>query len=191
MEEEGVRFAEQLCVWQKGAECLQEDVQAARYDDDEGQQQEDSEVVDDLPIDCTRAFDVPNRVECFLDVGCEREQGVEQEYQTDADEDAAFGMLEVGLHEIEYCVGNVWISFERVPQLCLDDGVEAEASGNGEDDGQNGDGCQHAAVGEGRSIAQDVVLLDAFPSDDEPLQYPQPQSFHTAEPLFIDAPYVL
>ena len=144
-----------------------------------------------MPVDGARALDEPYRVEGLLDVCRKREQRVEQEYQANADEDATLGMLQVGIDEIENRVGNVGIAFQRVPKLCLDDGVEAEATGNGEYDGKHRNGCQHAAVGQRRSIVHDVVLGDAFPSDDEPLQYPQPQLLQKAEPLLIDAPYVL
>ena len=190
VQDEGHRVREQPRVGQQRSERLQEDAQTTCDDDDERQQQEDPEVIDDLPVDGARALDEPYRVEGLLDVCRKREQRVEQEYQANADEDATLGMLQVGIDEIENRVGNIGIAFQRVPKLCLDDGVEAEATGNGEYDGKHRHGCQHAAVGQRRSIVHDVVLRDALPGDDESLQNSQTKPLKEIQPLLVDAPYM-
>lgn len=190
MQEERHRLAEQLCVGQQGAERLHEDAHTAADDHHEGEQQEDADIVYNLAIDGARAFHEPDGVEGLLDVRGQREQRVEQENQADADEDAALGVLQVGIHEVENRVGNVGIALERALQLGFNDGVEAEAPGDGEDDGQHGNGGQHAAVREGGGIVHDVVLGDALPSNHEPLQQSQSQPLPKAELLLVHAPYM-
>ena len=109
MQEEGHRAREQLCVGQQRTECCKEDAQAAGDDNDKGHEQEDADVVRNLAGDGARTLDVPNGVECFLDVRGQREQSIKQEYQANADEDAALGVLQVGVHKVENGVDNVGI----------------------------------------------------------------------------------
>ena len=144
-----------------------------------------------MAVDGARALDVPDSVEGLLDVCCQRKQSVEQEDQTDADEDAALGVLQVGLDEVEDSVGNVRVLSERAPQFRLKDSIKAEATGNGKDDGKHRNGSQHTAVGQSRSVVHDVVLGDTLPSNHEPLQHTQPLFLPEAEPLLVDAPYML
>ena len=190
VQEERHCLAEQLRVGKQSAERLQEEAQTAGDDYDEGQEQEDADVVDNLAVDGARALHEPNGVESLFDIRSQREQRVEQEDKADTDKDAALRVLQVRVHEVENRVGNVGIALERISQFGLDDGVETKASGNGEDNGHYGDSGQHTAVGEGGSVVHDVVLRDTLPGDDEPLQYRQSQLFEKAEPLLIYAPYM-
>ena len=190
VKEEGHRLAEQLYVGQQGAEGLKEDADAAGDDHHKGKNQEYAEVVDNLSEDGTRALDEPDSVESLLDVRGKGNERIEKEDDADADEDAAFGVLQVGIDEEENRVGDVGVAFEGTSQPRLDDGVEPEAASYGEHDGQHRDSSKHAAVGEGRSVAHNVVLRDALPRYDKPLHDAQQQPFRSAKPLLINVPYV-
>lgn len=68
MQDESHCLAKQLSVRQKGSERLQEDSQTTRNHHNKGEKQEDTKVVDDLPIDASRALHIPYRIEGLFDV---------------------------------------------------------------------------------------------------------------------------
>lgn len=135
-------------VAEEAGEGDHEEGEATGDDDEDGEDEEDGDVVDGATVDVARGTYVPDGVERRLDVGCEHDDGVEQDEETYAEEDAAVGVGEVGVDEPEEGVGDVWTDGEVGAQLFLDDVAEIEASGNGEDDGEDGYGGKDATVGE-------------------------------------------
>ena len=100
----------------------------------QGKQKNHGKVVGDFPEYGTRALDLPDGIEAPFDVVGQDQDTPHQHDQTDADEDSALGMLEVRLNpgedEFALLVGH------SLAQLFFDDGIEAEAPGYGEEDGQ-------------------------------------------------------
>lgn len=91
---------------------------------------------------------MPDSIKSGLYAGGEHDDGVEQDEEAHAEEDAAVGVGEIGVDEAKECVGDVGTYGEVGAQLFLDDITEVEASGDGEDDGEDGYGGKDATVGE-------------------------------------------
>ncbi len=155
-------------VAEEAGEGDEEEGEAAGDNDEDGEDEEDGDVVDGATVDVAGGTYVPDGVERRLDVGGEHDDGVEQYEEAYAEEDAAVGVGEVGVDEAEEGVGEVGTDGEVGAQLFLDDIAEVEASGYGEDDGEDGYGGKDAAVGEGGGVGGEVVIHEAFAGDHEP-----------------------
>ena len=97
---------------------------------------------------------MPDSVEGVFNIRRKADQRVEQQQDANANENASSSAFEIGIDEPHYCLGHLRRETHILCQLLLDELVEAEATGYGEDDGQNRHGTEDAGVGKSRSVGR-------------------------------------
>ena len=135
-----------------------EDGESHRHEDDDRADEEHGEVVDERPHEGTGIADTPDLVEGLLDIVDQHEHGVEHEEQSDAEEHAALGVDEVAIDEVDDEVGHLWLGGHHLAKPDLDVLVVAEPTGDGEDDGEDGDHRKERGVGEGGCLSRHPLL---------------------------------
>ena len=140
--------AEDVEPLQLGIEGGHEDARTGNADDEEREEKEHGEVVGDLAEDGARLADTPYHVHALLDVAGQRDDGPEEDEQADADEDTAVRVLEVGVDERHDGVERIAADGNAVAEERLHEVGESEATGYGEQQGEDGDKREHRGVGE-------------------------------------------
>lgn len=160
-------------------------------DHKDGNDEDQGQIVGELAVIGSLAFDVPDVVEVVFDPENEAHYRVEHEDDAHADEDAALGIFERRVGKFESFGENGFLPGKVFEEFALDDVLEAKASGNGEKDGQNGNDGQKSAVGQGRSARTDVELDEVADGENKDADKIENPGTSPVGVLFGDAPDVL
>ena len=171
LDEEADEGAEEELALQVGIDGGHENAPAGDADDEERQQEEHGEVVGNLAEDGALLLYAPDCVHVLLNVAGKGDDRPEEHNEADADEDAAVGVLEVGVDEGHDGVEGVAAYGNAVTEERLQEVGEPETAGNGEEQRQDGHERKGRGVGEGLGLHGDAVAGILTGGDDGDLEH--------------------
>ena len=136
-------------------------------------------------------FHLPDAVEGVLHGGDEAKDGVEQQHEADAEENAAASQGEVVLSKVEPARDLGRLGGEGVVEALFDHVLHAESAGDAHHYGQHGHDREEGAIGQCRGARLEVVALIATDGQDERLGDVDIDAARTADIAVGDAPDVV
>ena len=127
---------------------LHKDGKTCGDDDDDGKQEEHSQIVGKRAENGARIVHLPDLVKRLLDIVHQHQDGIEHKDQSHAEEDAALGMYQIAVDETDDCISHLRLGSKQLAEPHLYIFVIAEAPCDGEHH------SKHRHNGQQRGVSQ-------------------------------------
>ena len=119
------------------------DAHARHDDDDDGHKEHHRSVIGKDSGHRSLVFHLPNRVEHVLHIINQAQHAVEHKEDTDADEEARLGVLEIRTGKVDNGICGLWLTAQRVAKPQFNVFGKSEPAPNGENHRKNGNDGQY------------------------------------------------